>query len=105
MTLTRTHQPSDATPTRWSLTMTTGLASLRRAGIAVPFAALFVVLIFANDAFLTKDNLLNILDQQSATLIIAAAGTLVFIAGGLDLSVGAVYALAAVVAGRIAEHG
>ena len=54
-------------------------------------------------AFATKVNLLNILDQQSATLIIAAAGTLVLVAGGIDLSVGAVYSLAAVTTAEIAQ--
>ena len=70
---------------------------LRATGIALPFAALFITLSIASSSFLTKVNLLNILDQQSATLIIAAAGTLVLVAGGIDLSVGAVYSLAGVV--------
>ena len=69
---------------------------LRATGIALPFAALFITLSIASSSFLTKVNLLNILDQQAATLIIAAAGTLVLVAGGIDLSVGAVYALAGV---------
>ena len=58
----------------------------------------------ASGPFLTKVNLLNILDQQSATLIVAAAGTLVLVAGGIDLSVGAVYSLAAVTAAEVAQH-
>ncbi|HEY7619791.1 MAG TPA: ABC transporter permease, partial [Solirubrobacteraceae bacterium] len=66
---------------------------LRASGIAIPFAALFITLSVTSSSFLTKVNLLNILDQQSATLTIAAAGTLVLVAGGIDLSVGAVYAL------------
>ena len=73
---------------------------LRATGIALPFAALFVTLSIASSSFLTKVNLLNILDQQAAILIIAAAGTLVLVAGGIDLSVGAVYALAGVTARR-----
>ena len=52
------------------------------------------MLSLTSSSFATKANLLNILDQQSATLIIAAAGTLVLIAGGIDLSVGAVYGFA-----------
>jgi ribose transport system permease protein len=48
--------------------------------------------------------LINILDQQCAFLAIAAAGTLVLVAGGLDLSVGAIYGLTAVVSGELAEH-
>jgi len=77
---------------------------LRSLGILLPFVALFVTLSLASTAFATKVNLLNILDQQSATLIVAAAGTLVLVAGGIDLSVGAVYSLAAVTAAEVAQH-
>ena len=55
-----------------------------------------------SSSFATKANLLNILDQQSATLIIAAAGTLVLVAGGIDLSVGAVYGFAGVISAQFA---
>ncbi|MGH3263227.1 MAG: ABC transporter permease, partial [Trebonia sp.] len=48
--------------------------------------------------------LLNILDQQAATLVIAAAGTLVLVSGGIDLSVGAIYGLSAVISGELALH-
>jgi ribose transport system permease protein len=77
---------------------------LRSVGILLPFVVLFVTLTLASSAFATKVNLLNILDQQSATLIIAAAGTLVLVSGGIDLSVGAVYSLAAVTAAEAAQH-
>jgi ribose transport system permease protein len=80
------------------------LPSPRAAGILVPFVILFAVLSFSSSSFLTKPNLLNILDQQSAILIMAAAGTLVLISGGLDLSVGATYALSGVVAAKFAQH-
>jgi ribose/xylose/arabinose/galactoside ABC-type transport system permease subunit len=74
------------------------LPRLRQGGIVLPFLVLFIVLSVASGPFFTKTNLLDILDQQSATLIIAAAGTLVLVAGGIDLSVGATYALAGVTA-------
>jgi ribose transport system permease protein len=61
-----------------------------------------VVLSVASGPFFTKVNLLDILDQQASTLIIAAAGTLVLVAGGIDLSVGAIYALAGVTAAHLA---
>jgi ribose transport system permease protein len=77
---------------------------VRSLGILVPFAILFLVLSFSSSAFFTKANLLNILDQQSATLIVAAAGTLVLVAGGIDLSVGSVYSLAGVTAAEVAQH-
>jgi len=66
-------------------------------GIAIPFLVLFITLSVWSGPFLSKTNLINILDQQSAILAIAAAGTLVLVAGGLDLSVGAIYGLATVV--------
>ena len=67
---------------------------LRRSGILLPFAVLFIVLSVASGPFFTKGNLLNIVDQQVSTLLPAAAATLVLVAGGIDLSVGAVYGLA-----------
>jgi ribose transport system permease protein len=75
---------------------------LRSLGILIPFLILFAVLSLRSSSFATKPNLLNILDQQSATLIIAAAGTLVVIAGGIDLSVGAVYGFAGVTSAHFA---
>lgn len=80
------------------------LHSWRTAGIAIPFLILFVTLSITSQPFLHTSNLINILDQQAATLCIAAAGTLVLVAGGIDLSVGATYGLATVVAGEIAAH-
>lgn len=80
------------------------LGSWRTAGIAIPFLILFVTLSIWSGPFLHTTNLINILDQQAATLCIAAAGTLVLVAGGIDLSVGATYGLATVVAGEIAAH-
>jgi ribose transport system permease protein len=75
---------------------------IRSLGIVFPFLALFVVLSITSSAFLTSTNLLDILDQQSSTLVVAAAGTLVLVAGGIDLSVGATYSLASVTAGHFA---
>jgi ribose transport system permease protein len=75
-----------------------GVSALRDYGIVFSFVILFVALSFASPVFFSARNLLNILDQQAAIGIIACAGTLVLIAGGLDLSTGAVFALAGVVA-------
>jgi ribose transport system permease protein len=77
---------------------------LRSFGILIPFLILFAVLSATSSSFPTRTNLLEILDQQSATLIIAAAGTLVIIAGGIDLSVGAIYGFAGVVSAHFALH-
>jgi ribose transport system permease protein len=80
------------------------LGSWRLAGIAIPFVILFIVLSVWSGPFLTSINLINILDQQAATLAIAAAGTLVLVAGGIDLSVGATYGLSTVIVGELAAH-
>lgn len=72
-----------------------------RYAILVSVVVLFVVLSFASSSFLTKDNLLNILDQQAALGIIACGVTLAVIGGGFDLSVGAVYAIAGILAAKV----
>jgi ribose transport system permease protein len=66
---------------------------------------LFIGLAIASGNFLTVSNLRNILSQQSPTLIVAAAGTLVLIAGGFDLSVGGIAALSAIVSTKVAGLG
>ncbi|MCW3015997.1 MAG: inner-rane translocator [Solirubrobacterales bacterium] len=76
----------------------------REYGIALVVVALFVTLSIASPNFLTTDNLLNLLRQNAAIGIIACAGTLVVIAGGFDLSVGAVYFLSGIVAAWVAVH-
>ena len=63
---------------------------------------LFLVLSVASDAFLSKDNLLNVLQANADIGIAACAGTLVIVAGGIDLSVGAIYALAGVLSAKLA---
>jgi ribose transport system permease protein len=70
-------------------------------GIVIAFAALFITLSIASNAFLTTTNLLNILNQNAPLAIIACGGTLVIIAGGFDLSVGAIFALSGVVAAKV----
>jgi ribose transport system permease protein len=72
--------------------------------ILVSVVALFVWLSFASDSFLTKTNLLNILDQQAGLGIVACGVTLAVIGGGFDLSVGAVYAMSAILAAKVGVH-
>ncbi len=77
----------------------------RSAGILIPFVALFVALSIGSAPFFSTTNLLNIVDQQASTLVIAVAGTFVLISGGIDLSVGATYGLASVVFAELAANG
>lgn len=75
----------------------------RDLGVVVAFLTLVIVLALSSDVFLTKTNLLNILDQWAPIGIIACAGTVLMISGSFDLSVGAVAALAGVVAAQLAD--
>jgi len=86
----------------WIRFLPTSMRSWRNAGIFLPFAVLFLTLSITSDPFLRTVNLLNILDQQSGILIIAAAGTLILVSGSIDLSVGATYALVGCVSAQFA---
>lgn len=73
----------------------------RSIAILVPFLAVFIALSIGSPAFLSPLNIGNVLDRQAGLLIVATASTLVLIAGGLDLSVGATYMFTAVICGTI----
>src|ERR1043166_3931210 len=57
------------------------------------------------EAFLTPENLLNVLRQNSMLGIIAVGMTFVILTGGIDLSVGSLLAVAGVVAASLADRG
>ena len=60
-----------------------------------------LVLAVASDAFLTANNLLNVLRQASLLFFLASGLTLVILTGGLDLSVGANVGLSACLAATV----
>jgi ribose transport system permease protein len=78
-------------------------AYARNYGIVWAALLLFVLLAVTTPAFLTVDNLRNIMDQQAVTLIVAVFATIVLISGGFDVSLSAVYILAPLVALRMME--
>lgn len=77
------------------------LTRLRDYGIPLAVLIVFSYLSFASPSFLTPRNLLNVLDQSSIVGMVAVGGTLVLIAGGLDLSVGAIFAISGVFAAQL----
>jgi ribose transport system permease protein len=87
---------------RGALRSEKALASLRDYTVVACLIALFIVLSATTPNFLTTTNLLNILDQNAALGIVACGMTLVMIGGGFDLAVGAMYALAGVLAAWMA---
>ena len=74
---------------------------LRDAGIGVALAVMVAFFAAAAPDFLSGTNLSNILTQITINLILATGMTFAILIGGIDLSVGAVMALCAVVAGTV----
>ena len=70
--------------------------------IVIVFLAISIFFTFANEYFLTWDNLLNLLRQSSINGILAIGMTFVILIKGIDLSVGSMMALAGMVAGSLA---
>lgn len=76
---------------------------VRDFGIILGIVVLVVVLSMSSPRFFTMGNLLNILSQAAPLAIVACGATLAIIAGGFDLSTGAVYALAGVASAMAAN--
>lgn len=71
----------------------------RYAGVLVGLLVVSAYLTMTQDAFLTWDNLMNIVASYSVVVVLAAGATFVVIAGGLDLSAAAATAAAAMILG------
>jgi ribose transport system permease protein len=76
---------------------------IRDFGIVLAFVAMVIGLSIATDTFFTDRNILNILDQSAPVGIITCAVTICIIAGIFDLSTGAIFAVSAVVATKVAN--
>ncbi len=74
------------------------------AGAFVLFCA-FLAVATPNHAFLTGQNLLNVLLQISVNTVLATGMTLVILTAGIDLSVGSVVAFGGVVGADLAARG
>ncbi len=72
-------------------------------GILIAFVVVFSFLTFRAEAFFTVRNQLNLLDQAHQIGLLACASTVVIIAGGFDLSTGAIFAMSGVVAAFVAR--
>lgn len=77
----------------------------RDAGTLLGLILISLVFAFQSDVFLTTPNLINILQQSSINACIALGMTLVIISGGIDLSVGPVAALSAVLGAAMLVAG
>lgn len=77
----------------------------RDAGTLIGLLIISTVFALMSPTFLTEANLLNVLQQSSINACIALGMTLVIISGGIDLSVGPVAALTAVLAAAMLVGG
>lgn len=73
--------------------------------ILVVFAVLFVFFSVRADAFLSPENLVNVLRQVAPTVVVAMAMTIVITTGAIDLSVGSIVGLTAAVLAILAKTG
>lgn len=71
----------------------------------IALALMVLVMSLLKDSFLTPENGWNILRQISVNLCLSIGMTLVIVAGGIDLSVGAILALAGAVAATLLRDG
>lgn len=74
-------------------------------GLAFSFVILCLALSLLSDRFLTINNLTNILRQSTINGIIAVGMTLVIFTRGIDLSVGSILALSAVITADVLQKG
>ncbi len=77
----------------------------QQAGLVAVVVVLGIVFASINSAFASPDNLIDLFRAVTLYFIVACATTLVLVGGGLDFSIGAVYALGAVVAGLLMTSG
>ena len=80
-------------------------AKIGEYGAFIALAFLFILLSIISPEFRTGSNLLNLLRQASFNGLIAFGMTLVILSDGIDLSVGSVFALAAIIAAELIMAG
>lgn len=80
-------------------------AVAQRRGSLVVLVVTCLVASFAFDAFATGDNARNVALQSSFLAVVALGMTFVILTGGIDLSVGSVYALGGVLAAWASQYG
>ena len=78
---------------------------VRRFGLLFSFVLICAALTLLSDRFLTVVNITNVLRISAINAIISVGMTFVILTAGIDLSVGAIAALAAVIAAQFVHQG
>lgn len=74
-------------------------------GIPIALVVLCVAMMFSTESFATSENAFNILRSISIIAIAGIGSTLIFISGGMDISIGAVMALGGVTSVALITRG
>lgn len=78
---------------------------VQRHGAILTLAAVCALATLRYEAFLTPENILNVLRQNSMLGIVALGMTFVIVMGGVDLSVGSLLAVGGIVAAKLTPEG
>ena len=81
------------------------LFRVKEFGIFLALIGLFLVFSLSSPAFLTINNLMNVIRQVSILGIITIGMTMVIVSGEIDLSVGSVYGMCAMISGVLMTNG
>lgn len=78
---------------------------LQQFGLVIAFLLLALTLTLLSNRFLTVSNVINVLRQSTINGIIAVGMTMVILTAGIDLSVGSILGLTAVVTADLLQRG
>jgi ribose transport system permease protein len=81
--------------------MLTNIFRAREMSVLVALAVLIIIMALASPYFLETQNIFNVLRNMSTISIVAIGMTMVIITGGIDLSVGSVLAVSAMLTARL----
>lgn len=100
---TKAHQPRDATLPSKGGPKGLQIDRLRRSFPAVFLVMLVVVFTIMSPRFLSLDNLSTVLEQGTVLLVTALGASFIIMAGSIDISVGAIVAVSALVAAMTSD--
>jgi ribose transport system permease protein len=100
--------PNDAAISRPANAFVAGLrrfTRLRTSGLVWVLLAMVVVATMVNQAFISPFNLVNVMRQMALFGIVSIGMTMVILTAGIDLSVGSIVAVAAVICAGLLDSG
>jgi len=79
-------------------------ARVRDFGVVIALVAIVIALSLSTSTFLTKPNLINLLDQGAVLGLLATGATITIISGVFDLTASATLALSAIAGVKVTQH-